>query len=80
MDGDEVAIRLRESGRSLVLVAVTARNDNTAILRIATAGFDFHWVKPVDPHNLTALISSLIPLVPLEDSEPSAGRISSVGS
>jgi CheY-like chemotaxis protein len=61
MDGDEVAIRLREVGRPRVLVAVTAMNNEPCCQRIATAGFDLHLVKPVDPRRLSEMIASLWP-------------------
>lgn len=61
MDGDELAVRLKEqtAGLPLVLVAVTARSDEESRRRIWEAGFDLHLVKPVDPHNLLAVVDSL---------------------
>jgi len=61
MDGDELAVRLREqsSGRPLVLVAVTAMNNEASCRRIKDAGFDLHLVKPVDPHDLLAAVDRL---------------------
>jgi CheY-like chemotaxis protein len=61
MDGDELAVRLREqaAGRPLVLVAVTAMNNAACSARIAAAGFDLHLVKPVDPHQLLAIVDEL---------------------
>ena len=61
MDGDELAIRLREGAdrAQIRLVAVTAMNDEESCERIRDAGFDLHLVKPVDPHRLPAVIASL---------------------
>ena len=61
MDGDEVANRLREQAgvTPLVLVAVTAMNDEESKRRIRQAGFAVHLVKPVDPHNLLAVVDEL---------------------
>lgn len=59
MDGDEVAVRLREIGRPLVLVAVTAMGSPESRRRIEAAGFDLHLVKPVDPHHLPAVIDAI---------------------
>jgi two-component system OmpR family response regulator len=61
MDGDELAIRLREGAdrTQLRLVAVTAMNDEESCERIRDAGFDLHLVKPVDPHHLPSVIASL---------------------
>ncbi len=61
MDGDELAIRLREGvdRTQLKLVAVTAMHDEESCERIRDAGFDLHLVKPVDPHHLPSVIASL---------------------
>lgn len=61
MDGDELAARLRaQAGATpLVLVAVTAMNDEESRRRIGRAGFAVHLVKPVDPHNLLAVVDEL---------------------
>ena len=56
MDGDEVAVRLRQIGRPLVLIAVTALNDDAGRRRIAAAGFDRHLLKPVSPRDLLAAV------------------------
>ena len=58
MDGDELAIRLRESGRPLLLVAITAMSDPVSGRRIAAAGFDYHLIKPFDPILLPDLVSA----------------------
>ncbi len=59
MDGDVLAIHLREAGRPLLLAAVTAMSSEESCLRIAAAGFDLHLVKPVDPRRLLAAIGTL---------------------
>ncbi|HEY1191033.1 MAG TPA: response regulator [Gemmata sp.] len=61
MDGDELALRLRKWAVDvpLVLVAVTAMNNEESSRRIQSAGFDLHLTKPVDPHNLIAVVDAL---------------------
>lgn len=51
MDGDELAINLRQlaPGRPIMLVAVTAMNSEAALRRMSLAGFAVHLVKPADP-------------------------------
>jgi len=58
MDGDALAARLHEraGGRLLVLVAVTAMGDEVSRRRTREAGFSLHLVKPVDPHDLLAVV------------------------
>ncbi len=58
MDGDELAMILREGGRPLLLVAITAMNDSVSGRRIADAGFDYHLIKPFDPILLPGLVSA----------------------
>lgn len=61
MDGDELAVRLRDQadGVPLVLVAVTAMSNEQGCRRIEAAGFDLHLVKPVDPHQLVLVVETL---------------------
>jgi two-component system OmpR family response regulator len=61
MNGDELAIRLREQegGPPPVLVAVTARSDDESRRRIRAAGLSPHLVKPVDPNELVAVIDRM---------------------
>jgi two-component system OmpR family response regulator len=61
MDGDELAARLKAQshGAPLVLVAITAMNNEVSKRRIRDAGFDMHLVKPVDPHDLLVLVDRL---------------------
>ena len=61
MDGFEVARRLRaeEWGRSALLVAVTGWGQDADRRRSQEAGFDSHWVKPLDAKKLAALLGEL---------------------
>jgi CheY-like chemotaxis protein len=61
MDGYEAARRIRSapSGESIVLIAVTGWGHEADVRKALEAGFDRHMVKPVDPRNLTTLLSSL---------------------
>ena len=54
MDGDELAVQLRRPG--LVLMAITAMNDQAGCRRIKAAGFDQHLLKPVSPRDLLAAV------------------------
>jgi two-component system, OmpR family, response regulator len=60
MDGDELAVKLRESPawRPLLLVAVTAMSNEESRARIEAA-FDLHLVKPVDPGRLLEVVDLL---------------------
>jgi two-component system OmpR family response regulator len=59
MDGDELAVRLREQAgdRPLVLVAVTAMSNDPS--RRRTSDFDDHLVKPVAPLELIEVVDDL---------------------
>ena len=59
MDGDELAGKLRSwaGGCPLLLVAVTAMGDDAS--RGRTAGFDHHFVKPVEPRLLLDVLNRL---------------------
>lgn len=60
MDGDELAVRLRElPNPPVILVAVTAMSGESCSRRVRDAGFDMHLVKPVDPHTLLAVVDEL---------------------
>ncbi|MBP3955631.1 response regulator [Gemmata sp. G18] len=61
MDGDELAIRLREQTHDhpLILVAVTAMSGDREAERIRAAGFDMHFIKLVDPQQLLMLVDTL---------------------
>jgi two-component system OmpR family response regulator len=60
MDGDELAVRLRELHHPpVVLVAVTAMTNEVCSQRVRDAGFDQHLIKPVDPHLLLTVVDDL---------------------
>jgi CheY-like chemotaxis protein len=59
MDGYEVARRLRDSGCDVLLAAITGFGAPEDRERSREAGFDHHFVKPVDPQALERLIESI---------------------
>jgi len=61
MDGYELARRLRATPGldGVVLIAVTGYGDEQAKQQATTAGFDHHFVKPIDPASLVALVATL---------------------
>lgn len=61
MDGCETARRIRElpDGEKLVLVALTAWDHDAVRRRITEAGFDHHFVKPIQVDALEKLLASL---------------------
>jgi CheY-like chemotaxis protein len=61
MDGYEVARRIRAEqwGHAIVLVAVTGWGQDSDRRRSREAGFDSHWVKPLDAQKLAALLATL---------------------
>jgi two-component system OmpR family response regulator len=63
MDGDELAVRLRDQagGRPLLLVAVTAQDDAASGRRMTAAGFHRRLTKPADPTALVQLLTAGIP-------------------
>ncbi len=61
VDGYEVARRLRALDRRPFLVALTGYGQPEDRARAQQAGFDAHLVKPVDPTELSALLSREIP-------------------
>jgi signal transduction histidine kinase len=61
IDGNELARRLKKtfpSGRSLY-IAITGYGQPYDRQQTAAAGFDHHFVKPVDPHALLALLEDM---------------------
>ncbi len=62
LNGYEAARRIREHpwGRGMVLVALTGWGQDDDRKKSSGAGFDHHWVKPVDMDVLTKLISAEI--------------------
>jgi CheY-like chemotaxis protein len=62
MDGYEAARRIRQlPGRRVFLVALTGYGQPEDRARTAEAGFDAHMVKPVDPGELSVLLTRGIP-------------------
>jgi signal transduction histidine kinase len=61
MDGYEVARRIRAQpwGREPTLVALTGWGQDNDRKRSSEAGFDAHWVKPLELNRLWALLDSL---------------------
>lgn len=51
-------IRERAGGRPLTLVAITGWGQATDRQRVLEAGFDLHWVKPIDPAQALQLLRS----------------------
>jgi CheY-like chemotaxis protein len=72
LSGLEVARRLRQDPafRRTVLVALTGFGSEEDRRRSKLAGFDHHWVKPVDPAILEDLLAS--PEVLVQESVPGA--------
>ena len=70
MDGDELAVRIRDRvpDRRIVFVALTAQVGESATERIRRAGFRHHLIKPVAPDALLAALQPLDdkPLAPHE--------------
>jgi PAS domain S-box-containing protein len=62
MDGYEVARRLRNDAamQKTVLIALTGYGQTEDRRQSKNAGFDHHFIKPVDPEALEALISSMV--------------------
>jgi signal transduction histidine kinase/CheY-like chemotaxis protein len=59
LSGYEVAkrIRERETGKTVLLIAVTGWGQEADKSRASAAGFDHHFTKPVEPDALSALLS-----------------------
>jgi two-component system CheB/CheR fusion protein len=59
MDGYQTCRRLRAepSCSSTTIIALTGWGQDADREQSRSAGFDLHWVKPVDPHLLTTLPS-----------------------
>jgi two-component system, sensor histidine kinase len=59
MDGYQVARRIREEpyGREMLLLAMTGFDAPGDVIRSVEYGFDHHLVKPIDPDQLTRLLS-----------------------
>ena len=52
------ALRAMPDMRGVVLVAATGYGQESDRHKSATAGFDQHWVKPISPDKLDALLAS----------------------
>ena len=61
LNGFEVCRRLRTApwARSVPIVAITGLGQPSDRDRSRDAGFDAHWIKPIDPARLHALIAGL---------------------
>jgi PAS domain S-box-containing protein len=60
IDGYELARRLRHKGESVpLLIAITGYGQAEDRLRAQSAGFDYHFVKPVNVESLLKLLSSM---------------------
>jgi two-component system, chemotaxis family, CheB/CheR fusion protein len=82
MDGYEVARRLRSQpwGSKLLLVALTGWGQDNDRRRSREAGFDSHWVKPLDLDKLSQLLETLSAASPsggpaVQGGEVSAGAV-----
>lgn len=60
LNGEDVCRHIRATawGRDVVLIAVTGWDQDENRHRIMQAGFDAHFVKPVDPHVVMALLAA----------------------
>ena len=61
LDGYEVCRQIRQqpASEAVCMIAVTGWGDEAAKQRIHEAGFDHHFVKPVDPDLLITTLSAL---------------------
>jgi CheY-like chemotaxis protein len=59
MDGCELAARLREgpNGKDMLLLALTALQDYRSLERMADAGFDLYYAKPVTAKELCSVLN-----------------------
>ncbi|HEY4309669.1 MAG TPA: PAS domain S-box protein [Pirellulales bacterium] len=66
IDGYEVARQIRNSerGKSMFLIAISGYGQEQDRRRSKEAGFDHHFVKPVDFTSLSSLLSERVPNVP----------------
>lgn len=66
MDGYDVCRRIRQTtwGASSVVVALTGWGQDVARRQSAMAGFDHHFVKPVDPLELAAFVRDALAQLP----------------
>ncbi len=61
MDGNELArvLRAQPGGERAVLIAITGYGQDQDRQETAAAGFDYHYVKPVDTEQLLSLLAGL---------------------
>lgn len=75
MDGDELAAALLTAAEwPALMVAVTAMDNDESRDRTRSAGFAFHLVKPVNPHDLLRIVDELWRLTPLPCRSPTPCR------
>jgi CheY-like chemotaxis protein len=58
MNGYEVCRNLRQQGYRGQVIAVTGYGSSNDIARSTDAGFDLHWIKPIDLGALEQLLQS----------------------
>jgi CheY-like chemotaxis protein len=58
LNGYDVARRVRAKGNGIKLVAVTGWGKSSDRDQALAAGFDDHWVKPIDPSKALELCSA----------------------
>jgi CheY-like chemotaxis protein len=65
MDGWQVARRVREQlpGQQCLLVAVTSHDDPIDRAKSRSAGFDFHFSKPVEPAEFCRFLAAYQPAI-----------------
>jgi two-component system CheB/CheR fusion protein len=75
MDGLEVARHIRANPRhaGVRLIALTGYGQAGDRAATRQAGFDYHLVKPVQPAELLALLASVTPAAPVEESQAGGG-------
>jgi CheY-like chemotaxis protein len=61
LNGYELASRLREGERTqgMVLVAVTGWGQESDKQRVRSAGYDHHWVKPIEADRAIQLLQAV---------------------
>lgn len=61
VDGSDVARALRERGCQAHLVAITGHVGTEFAARSRDAGFDEHWLKPVEPERIERFLDEVAP-------------------
>ena len=75
MDGYEAVHAMRESGRTLPVVALTANAMKGYERRILEAGFSHYHTKPIDVEKLTEMLAPLLGGERVESAEPDASPL-----